>query len=41
LGDLHIELSDATGDKPGIVVAEIPAKLGVLLGFLAAAIFCR
>jgi hypothetical protein len=23
-GDLHIELSDATGDKQGIVVAEIP-----------------
>jgi hypothetical protein len=23
-GDLHIALSDATGDKPGIVVAEIP-----------------
>ena len=25
-GDLHIALADATGDKPGIVVAEIPAK---------------
>jgi hypothetical protein len=25
-GDLHIALQDATGDKPGIVVAEIPAK---------------
>jgi hypothetical protein len=25
-GDLHIELQDATGDKPGIVVIEIPAK---------------
>jgi hypothetical protein len=25
-GDLHIALSDATGDKPGIVVVEIPAK---------------
>jgi hypothetical protein len=25
-GDLHIALSDATGDKPGIVVCEVPAK---------------
>ena len=25
-GDLHIELQDATGSKPGIVVVEIPAK---------------
>src|SRR5207253_2307054 len=25
-GDLHIALQDTTGDKPGIVVAEIPAK---------------
>ena len=25
-GDPHIALQDATGDKPGIVVAEIPAK---------------
>jgi len=25
-GDLHVALQDATGDKPGIVVAEIPAK---------------
>ena len=25
-GDLHIALADATGDKPGIIVAEIPAK---------------
>jgi hypothetical protein len=25
-GDLHIALADASGDKPGIVVAEIPAK---------------
>ena len=25
-GDLHIFLADARGDKPGIVVAEIPAK---------------
>src|SRR5438034_8299058 len=25
-GDLHIALQDATGDKPGIVVAEVPAK---------------
>jgi hypothetical protein len=25
-GDLHLALQDATGDKPGIVVAEIPAK---------------
>jgi hypothetical protein len=26
-GDLHIALADATGDKPGIVVCEVPAKL--------------
>ncbi len=25
-GDLHIALTDATGDKPGIVVVEVPAK---------------
>jgi hypothetical protein len=25
-GDLHIALQDATGDRPGFVVAEIPAK---------------
>jgi len=25
-GDLHIALADATGDKPGIVVCEIPEK---------------
>jgi hypothetical protein len=25
-GDLHIALANATGDKPGIVVAEVPAK---------------
>ena len=25
-GDLHIALQDVTGDKPGIVVVEIPAK---------------
>jgi hypothetical protein len=25
-GDLHIALADATGDKPGIVVCEVPAK---------------
>ena len=25
-GDLHIGLQDVTGDKPGVVVAEIPAK---------------
>jgi hypothetical protein len=25
-GDLHIALQDATGDKPAIVVVEIPAK---------------
>jgi hypothetical protein len=25
-GDLHIELQDMTGDKPGIVVVEVPAK---------------
>lgn|SRR5215831_16609787 len=25
-GDLHIELQDATGDKPGIVIVEVPAK---------------
>jgi hypothetical protein len=24
--NLHIALADASGDKPGIVVAEIPAK---------------
>ena len=24
--DLHIELQDATGDKPGIVIVEVPAK---------------
>jgi hypothetical protein len=24
--DLHIALQDATGDKPGIVVCEVPAK---------------
>jgi hypothetical protein len=24
--DLHIELQDATGNKPGIVVCEVPAK---------------
>jgi hypothetical protein len=26
VGDLHIELQDATGDKPGIVIVEVPAK---------------
>jgi hypothetical protein len=26
-GDLHIDLQDATGDKPGIVIVEVPAKL--------------
>jgi hypothetical protein len=26
-GDLHIALLDATGDKPGVVVCEIPAGL--------------
>jgi len=26
-GDLHIALQDATGNRRGIVVAEIPAKL--------------
>ena len=25
-GDLHVALQDATGDKPGIVVVEVPAK---------------
>jgi hypothetical protein len=25
-GDLHIALQDATGDKPGIVVCELPSK---------------
>ena len=25
-GDIHIALQDATGDKSGIVVVEIPAK---------------
>ena len=25
-GDLHIALQDATGDKPGIVVCEVPAR---------------
>jgi hypothetical protein len=25
-GDLHIALQDATGDKPGVVVCEVPAK---------------
>jgi hypothetical protein len=25
-GDIHIALADATGDKPGIVVIEVPAK---------------
>ena len=25
-GDLHIALADVSGDKPGTVVAEIPAK---------------
>jgi hypothetical protein len=25
-GDLHIELADATGDNPGIVIVEVPAK---------------
>jgi hypothetical protein len=25
-GDLHIAVQDATGDKPDIVVCEIPAK---------------
>jgi hypothetical protein len=29
-GDLHIALQDATGDRPGIVVAEVPAKRGWL-----------
>jgi hypothetical protein len=26
-GDLHLALQDTTGDKPGIVVVEVPAKL--------------
>jgi hypothetical protein len=25
-GDLHLALQDATGNKPGIVVCEVPAK---------------
>src|SRR4029077_12030734 len=25
-GDLHLALQDATGDKPGIVIVEVPAK---------------
>ncbi|PYK28976.1 MAG: hypothetical protein DME59_00830 [Verrucomicrobia bacterium] len=25
-GDLHIALADATGNKPGVVVCEVPAK---------------
>ena len=25
-GDLHIALHDVTGDKPGVVVCEVPAK---------------
>jgi hypothetical protein len=25
-GDLHIELQDPTGDKPGTVIVEVPAK---------------
>jgi hypothetical protein len=25
-GDLHLALADATGEKPGIVVVEVPAK---------------
>ena len=25
-GDLHIALHDVTGDKPGVVVCEIPAQ---------------
>jgi hypothetical protein len=25
-GDLHIALQDATGDKPGIVIVEVPEK---------------
>jgi hypothetical protein len=25
-GDLHIAVADASGDKPGIVVCEVPAK---------------
>jgi len=25
-GDLHIDLQDAAGDKPGIVVVEVPEK---------------
>lgn len=29
-GDLHIALQDATGDKPGVVVVEIPAKTAMV-----------
>jgi len=25
-GDIHIALQDATGDKPGIVIVEVPAE---------------
>jgi hypothetical protein len=25
-GDLHIALHDVTGDKPGVIVCELPAK---------------
>jgi hypothetical protein len=25
-GDLHVAVQDATGDKPGIVIVEVPAK---------------
>jgi hypothetical protein len=36
-GDLHIALHDVTGDKPGVVVCEIPAQpflVGLPHGFL-------
>jgi hypothetical protein len=32
-GDLHIALQEATGDKPGIVVCEVPAKPRQTYGF--------
>jgi hypothetical protein len=25
-GDLHMELQDATGDKPGVVIVEVPPE---------------
>ncbi|PYJ75840.1 MAG: hypothetical protein DME69_14125, partial [Verrucomicrobia bacterium] len=32
-GDIHLALADATGNKPGIVVVEVPAKAnGAIFG---------